>query len=62
MHLALVQWYDFKSPDTPFIYSCPWLELVDLYNFIEIGAIEDIVHVVPRYDKINEYFVNKYIF
>lgn len=62
MHLALVQWYDFKSQNTPFVYGCPWLELVDLYNFIEIEAIDDIVHIVPRCDKINEYFVNKYIF
>jgi len=32
------------------------------YNFIEIEAIEGIVHVVPRFGKTNEHFVNKYIF
>ncbi|RHZ85961.1 hypothetical protein Glove_58g88 [Diversispora epigaea] len=62
LHLALVQWYDFKSRNTPFVYGCPWLELVEKYNFIEIEAIEEIVHIVPRFDKKNEYFVNKYIF
>ncbi|RHZ48076.1 hypothetical protein Glove_561g25 [Diversispora epigaea] len=62
LHLALVQWYDFKSRNTPFVYSCPWLELVEKYNFIEIEVIEEIVHIVPQFDKKNEYFVNKYIF
>ena len=56
MHLALVQWYDFVE-ETPFVYGCPLLELVELYNFIEIEAIEDTIHVVPRFDKDNEYFV-----
>ncbi|RHZ48914.1 hypothetical protein Glove_536g14 [Diversispora epigaea] len=62
LHLALVQWYDFKSWNTPFVYGCPWLGLVEKYNFIEIEVIEEIVHIVPRFDKKNEYFVNKYIF
>ncbi|RHZ84045.1 hypothetical protein Glove_86g99 [Diversispora epigaea] len=55
MHLALVQWYDFIE-ETPFVYGCPLLRLVELYNFIEIEAIEDTIHVVPRFDKNNEYF------
>ena len=62
MHLAFVQWYDFKTKNTSFIYGCPWLELIDMYDFIEIEAIEGIVHVVPRFGKTNEHFVNKYIF
>ncbi|RHZ44430.1 hypothetical protein Glove_726g10 [Diversispora epigaea] len=62
LHLALVQWYDFKSEITPFVYGCPLLELVELYNFIEIEAIEDIVHIISRFDKTNEHFVNKYLF
>ncbi|RHZ51247.1 hypothetical protein Glove_481g39 [Diversispora epigaea] len=55
MHLALVQWYDFIE-ETPFVYGCPLLRLVEVYNFIEIEAIEDTIHVVPRFDKNNEYF------
>ncbi|RHZ60636.1 hypothetical protein Glove_351g27 [Diversispora epigaea] len=61
-HLALVQWYDFKSKKTPFVYDCPLLKLVEIYNFIEIEAIEEIVHIVPRFDTKDEYFVNKFIF
>ncbi|RHZ79380.1 hypothetical protein Glove_148g5 [Diversispora epigaea] len=55
-HLALVQWYDFKSKNTPFVYGCPLLKLVEIYNFIEIEAIEEIVHIVPRFDTKDEYF------
>ncbi|RHZ50763.1 hypothetical protein Glove_492g3 [Diversispora epigaea] len=55
MHLALVQWYDFIE-ETPFVYGCPLLRLVEVYNFIEIEAIEDTIHVVLRFDKNNEYF------
>ncbi|RHZ77156.1 hypothetical protein Glove_184g117 [Diversispora epigaea] len=58
LHLALVQWYDFKSEIKPFVYGCPLLELVELYNFIEIEAIEDIVHIISRFDKTNEHFVS----
>jgi hypothetical protein len=47
---------------TPFVYGCPLLRLVELYNFIEIEAIEDIVHIILRFKKTNEYFVNKYLF
>lgn len=61
-HLALVQWYDYRFKQNPDLYDCPLLKLVEWYNFIEIEAIEDIVHIVPRFDKNNEYFVNKYLF
>ncbi|RHZ77431.1 hypothetical protein Glove_178g11 [Diversispora epigaea] len=61
-HLTLVQWYDFKSKKIPFVYNCPLLKLVEIYNFIEIEAIEEIVHIVPRFDTKDEYFVNKFIF
>ena len=57
-----MQWYDFKSQKTPFVYGCPLLELVEMYHFIEIEAIEDIVHIILRFDRTNEYFVNKFIF
>jgi hypothetical protein len=62
LHLALVQWYDFKSQKTPFVYGCPLLKLIELYHIIDVEAIEDIVHIVPRFNKTNEYFVNKYLF
>ncbi|RHZ85847.1 hypothetical protein Glove_59g84 [Diversispora epigaea] len=60
-HLALVQWYNFKSKKTPFVYDCPLLKLVEIYNFIEIEAIEEIVHIVPRFDTKDEYFILRLI-
>jgi len=62
LNLALIQWYDFKYESQPFLYGCPLLELTEIYNFIDIEAIQNIVHIVPRFDKRNEYFVNKFIF
>jgi hypothetical protein len=61
LSLALVQWYDFKFQNNPYLYYCPLLKLVDLYNLISIETIDNIVHIIPRFDKNNEYFVNKYI-
>jgi hypothetical protein len=61
-NLALVQWYDFKFQKNPFLYNCPLLKLVELYNFITIETIDDVVHIISRFEKNNEYFVNKYLF
>ena len=38
------------------------LQLKELYNFIEIETIQDIVHIIPRFNKKNEYFINNFIF
>jgi hypothetical protein len=62
LNLALIQWYDFKSKKYPYKYGCPHLRLKELFHFISIEAIRGIVHIVPRFGKDNEYFVNKYIF
>lgn len=62
LNLALIQWYDFKYKRYPYIYGCPHLKLKELYNLIAIEAIRGIVHIVSRFGKENEYFVNKYIF
>ncbi|GET49861.1 hypothetical protein GLOIN_2v1488317 [Rhizophagus irregularis DAOM 181602=DAOM 197198] len=62
LNLALIQWYDFKSKRNPYLYGCPHLKLIELYNFVAIESIHGVVHIVPRFDKQNEYFVNKYIF
>jgi hypothetical protein len=61
LNLALVQWYDFKFQKNSYLYYCPLLKLVELYNLISIETIDNIVHIIPRFDKNNEYFVNKYI-
>jgi hypothetical protein len=59
LNLALVQWYDYKSQKNLNMYGCPLLKFIEVYNFIEIEAIEDII---PRFDKNNQFFVNKYLF
>ncbi|RHZ50269.1 hypothetical protein Glove_502g47 [Diversispora epigaea] len=61
LNLALVQWYNFKFQKNSYLYNCPLLKLVELYNLIPIETIDNIVHIIPRFDKDNEYFVNKYI-
>jgi len=62
LNLALIQWYDFKYKRYPYKYGCPHFKLKELYNLVAIEAIRGIVHIVPRFGKENEYFVNKYIF
>lgn len=39
----------------------PHMKLIELYHFVAVEAIQDVVHIVPRFCKTNEYFVNKYI-
>jgi hypothetical protein len=62
LNLALIQWYDFKSKKNPYYYGCPRLQLTELFNIIDIEAIKNQVHIIPRFDKTNDYLVNKYIF
>ena len=62
LNLALIQWYDFKYQSYPYLHGCPLLELTEIYNFIDIETTQNIVHIVPRFDIRNEYFVNKFIF
>ncbi len=59
LNLVLIQWYDFKKTD-PYCYGCPRLKLIKSFNFINVEAIQDIVHI--SFNSNNEYFVNKYIF
>ncbi|GBC44827.2 hypothetical protein GLOIN_2v1783703 [Rhizophagus irregularis DAOM 181602=DAOM 197198] len=42
LNLALIQWYDFKFQNQPHLYGCPLLEITEIYNFIDIEAIQDI--------------------
>ena len=61
LNLALIQWYDFKEKN-PYRYGCPRLEFINHFNFIDVEAVQDTVHIIPRFNSINEYFVNKFIF
>ena len=61
-NLALIQWYDFISQSNPYLYECPLLKSTEIYNFVDIEAIQDIVHIVPHFDLDNNYFVNKFVY
>jgi len=37
------------------------MKLTEIYNFVAIEAIQDVVHIIPHFGKPNEYFVNKFI-
>jgi len=44
------------------LYGCSRLKLTEIYSIIDIEAIKDIIHIIPRFNSNNEYFVNKFIF
>ena len=48
--LALVQWYEFryKNDSHLYKYSCPLLKLTNVYNFIPIESIIELVHIIQR--------------
>ena len=62
LNLALIQWYDFKHKNSSYLYECSQLKLIENYNFINIEAIQDIEHIISRFNLNNKYFVNKFIF
>ena len=62
LDLALIRWYDFKYQNHPYLHECPRLKLTEIYSFIDVKAIQDTIHIVPRFNADNEYFVNKFIF
>ena len=63
--LALVQWYDFWYKNNKwrlYKYNCPLLQLLDMYNFVPVESIIELVQVIQRAEQQNEYFVNIYMF
>ena len=60
--IALIQQYNFISEVNSYLYGYSHLKLTDIYNIVDIEAIKDIVYIIPRFDKKNEYFVNKFFF
>ena len=62
--LALVQWYNFcfKNDCWLYKYDCPLLKLSDIFDFISVESIIELVHVIKCAEKQNEYFVNIYMF
>lgn len=62
--LSLVQWYDFRYNDTRrlYKYGCPLLQLTNTYNVVPIESFIELIQVIQRAEKQNEYFVNMYMF
>ena len=50
--LALIQWYNYKNNSKLDKYECPWLILTSQYA----------VHIIQRFIKNDEYFVNNFMF
>jgi hypothetical protein len=61
-NIALIEWYDFKSKVNPYLYRCSHIKLTKIFNIVDIEAIQDTIHIIPRFDKKNEFFVNRFIF
>ena len=63
--LALVRWYDFRYKNNParlYKYDCPLLQITNTYNVVPVESIIELVHIVQRAERQNEYFVNVYMF
>ena len=63
--LALIQWYDFRYKNDirrSHKYNCPLLQIMDTYNFIPVESIIELIQVIQRAERQNEYFVNIYMF
>ncbi|UZO26041.1 uncharacterized protein OCT59_018290 [Rhizophagus irregularis] len=59
--LALVRWFDIIMEE-PELYGYPQLYYTKKYNTIPISSINQEVHIVPRFGKVNRYLLNKYMF
>jgi hypothetical protein len=64
IELALVNWYDFKysNPNQLFKYDCPFMKAIPMFTVISVDSIVEPVHVISRFERINEYFINTFIF
>ena len=63
--LALIHWYNFYYKNDKrclYKYNCPLLRITNTYNFVPVESIIELIQVVKRAEKQNEYFVNIYMF
>ena len=63
--LALVQWYDFSHKNNPkhlYKYDCPLLQITSTYNVVPTESIVELIQIIQRAEKPNEYFANMYMF
>ena len=47
--------------DNLYFYKCAILKHVEHYTLIPITSIANIVHIIPKFDMSNVFYVNKYI-
>jgi len=59
INLVLLRWYDDVDEE---MYGCSRLLLTDQYTCVYLDSVYMTVHIIPRRNCENEYFVNKYIF
>jgi len=59
INLILLRWYDDIDEE---MYGCPRLWLTDQYTCVYLDLVDMSVHIIPRSNCDNEYFVNRYIF
>ncbi|GES94792.1 kinase-like domain-containing protein [Rhizophagus clarus] len=62
--LALISWYDFKynNLNQLFKYDCPFMKVISMFIVISVDSIVQPVHVILRFGRTNEYFINMFIF
>ena len=62
---ALVRWYNFRYKNDQrrlYKYGCPLLQFTNMYNVVPVDSIIELVHIIQRAERQNEYFVNAYMF
>jgi hypothetical protein len=63
--LALIQWYDFRYKNDAqrlYKYDCPLLQITNTYNVVPTESIIELIQIIQRAEKHNEYFANMYMF
>ena len=61
INLVLLRWYDGVDGEEE-MYECLKLCLTDQYMCVYLDSVDMSVHIIPRNNCENEYFVNRYIF
>ena len=57
INLVLLRWYDGVDGEEE-MYGCPKLCLTDQYTCVYLDSVDMSVHIIPRNNCENEYFVN----
>ena len=60
INLILLRWYDEILDEE--MYGCKRLQLTDQYTCVYLDSVDMSIHIIPRNNCENEYFINKYIF